>query len=279
LRFDVYNYRDYKSLLKERAKWIRAHKPSVTLKKIAQRVPMQYTYLSKALNDEQTQLNEDHLFRICRELELLPLETDFVLLLRAHASAQDADRKSHLGARIDTLVKKREVTAAEHREFSMSSDHLMREMSYLLDPLAMIVHLALAIKEFRQDPRRLCAHLGITSGRLKELLRVLHANGLIELGEDPFEIKDRPNKRIHYGKDHPLMRIATDRMKTILHSRLQVTGEEDKESFLVTFTMDDEGFEKAKVAFRKFITELQAVSVPAPSEHLYQMSFDLLKWF
>jgi hypothetical protein len=75
------------------------------------------------------------------------------------------------------------------------------------------------------------------------------------------------------------MRAHQNSYKTILQSRLNLTTEEQKESFMVTFTMDDEGFQQAKTLFNEFISNIQQLAFKSKNEHVYQLNFDLLKWF
>jgi len=58
--------------VKDRLSELRKEKPSLSLKNIASKIPIQYTYLSKAMNDGKTHVNEDHLFTMAQILDFVP---------------------------------------------------------------------------------------------------------------------------------------------------------------------------------------------------------------
>lgn len=156
---------------------------------------------------------------------------------------------------------------------------LKEEMSYLLNPYCMLVHAALFIEMFEKNPRRLMTPLGLSEAKLKELLLILEKNDFLELGKDPFQIKDVKTRYPHYGPDHPLMRLHQQVVKTHLIQRLAATDEADKESFFVTFTGDDETFRKVKKRFREFLQDVQKLSFDGDHRHVFQLSFDFAKSF
>ena len=180
---NIYQETDYKPFIKGRTK-----AEGLTLRKIASRIPIQYTYLSKALNDEATHLNEDHLYSVGNILRLYPEEVDYLLLLRAEATARHPQRKQALQGKLKGIRRERSLNA-EVRPWD-------GEMSYLLDPLCVLVHVSMDIEAFRDNPNRLCGVLGISREKLKQVLATLKERNL-EKGE----------AHIHFGTDHPLMRV------------------------------------------------------------------------
>jgi hypothetical protein len=276
MAYVVYEYDSYKEAIKNRIQLYKKSRPHLTLKWLAERVPVQYTYLSMVLNKEKAHLNEDQLYRVAELLEYLPEETDFLLLLRSEKSANETKHQQYLKKKIEQIRMQRSVSA-EYK--TSNSAQLDIEMKYMLNPLAQLTHVALFINEYQQDPRRLCGHLGISLDKLRELLEILEMNQYIELGEDHFEIKKVHNQRAHFGREHPLMRVAQMLNRSSLQSRMQNTTEEKKEGFFVTFSMDDEGFTEVKKLFSDFLKNVQEVKRKTKNKHLYQMNFDFLKWF
>ncbi len=250
---------------------------SVTFRRISERIPLQYTFLSKVLNQPGHHLSQDHLFKMAKILDFLPEEIDYLDLLRSYSTTEEPDRKSFLFARIEKERKKRAIQA-EHQDFSDSST-MMREMRYLFEPMAVIVHVALWMPVYQRDPRRLCSLTGMNPKKLLEILDSLDMLGYIRLGEDPFEVVEVFDRDPHYGRDNPLMRAHQAKLKTQMISRLNQTSEEEKESFMVAFTADEEAREKINQEFKKFIQNVREISQNSKEEHLYQMSFDFLKWF
>ncbi len=276
LDFDLYSYTDYKLLLKERLIHLRKKKASLSWRSIAEKIPIQATYLSKSLNDPKTHLSEDDLFRVCQWLEIKPVELEFVLLLRSANTTQEQERRDYLIKKIQDLKKKR-VISADYVDAQVQN--LTNEMTYLLDPITVITHAALFISKFKKDPLLLCSQLGISQKKLKKSLEALSNCEYVVLGKKAFEVISVSSKSPHFGREHPLTRIHQMALKSSLVSRLNQTPEESKESFIVTFTMDESGFHASKEAFAEFIKKVQAISTAARHEKLYQLNFDLLEWF
>ena len=273
--FHAYDFDDYRLLLKRRLESLRQSRPGLSWRKIASHVPLQATYLSRALNEEGTHLSEDHLFQICRWLDLSPEENEFALMLRARAVTQQAERVEQLTKKINDL-RSRRVVRADHQ--ALATESLALQSKYLFDPVCVIVHCSLAIKKFRECPTLLCPPLGISKVRLKQILESLDRIGYIVLGAEPFEIKAVLPTQMHFGREHPMMRIHQSLLKSNLIARLPQTQEDKKESFFVTMSMDEEGFVQAKEAFARFIQEVRTLSMNRPEAHLYQMNFDILEW-
>lgn len=272
---DPFEQDDYKISLKYRFADLRARRSSLTWRKIAAEIPIQYTYLSKALNDETTHLSDDHLFTVCRALQFFPDETDFILLQRAYALARDPERKSQLYRKIRECRQAKKINAEEQ---VASSSRLNGEIQYLLEPLCQIIHVALHISAYRKDPRRLCAPLSLSMEQLKEYLRVLSRNDYIELDEDGLAVKAIKANKIHFGPDHFLVRFQQTIMRSQMLTRLARTSEADKYSFLVTFNLDEASFTLLRSEFQGFLKKAERIARETRDEHVYQMSFDLFKW-
>src|SRR3954464_13045770 len=108
---EIYQEADYKKAIRLRLKELGRVRKGMTLKKLAQKIPIQYTYLSKALNDEKTHLSEDALFTLAKLLEFFPDELDYLFLLRAHAMASRPERKEHLLGKILQIQKAHKLDA------------------------------------------------------------------------------------------------------------------------------------------------------------------------
>jgi hypothetical protein len=272
----VYRFDDYKDALKERVKYLRIGRPALTMKYLATKVSIQSTYLSRCLNEERSHLGEDQLYALCGWLEFLPDEADYVLLLRSHQTSQESARRAALFAKIDSIRKAR-LISAEHQALELES--LQEEIKYLFSPLCILTHVALFIRRFKENPRLLCAQLGISTEQLKEILVILHSRDYIVISDaDPFLIKEVKSKNPHFGREHILMRAHQSTLKSIVHSRLNQTAEDAKESMLFTFTMDEQGFTRVREATKEFINQVQKIAYASDQKHVYQLSLDFLKW-
>jgi hypothetical protein len=272
---DLYEQDSYKQVLRERIKAVGKTRKTVTLRWVSEKIPIQYTYLSKVMNDEKTHLNEDHLFRACKLLEFFPEEIDYLILLRSLATSNDEVRRSYLQGKVNHLREARKLNASI-QEFN--SLMFTREMSYLFDPLCVLAHVALHIDDFLKNPKKLCPVFGISFTKLKEVLHKLNQLEFIELAADGVTVVRPLKGHIHYSTNHPLMRMHQSVMRTYAHAQLIKTSEEDKHNFMVTFSADSEAFLRVKELFHGFLKEVEKVVIESPSRQIYQMSFDLFKW-
>jgi len=272
---NVFEFEDYREIIRARVKELSATQKHTSLKMLAEKIPIQYTYFSKALNDPKTHLNEDHLFTVSRLLELLPEEADYVFLLRSFATSQDPLRRKHLRAKIDRIQKANKLSADIQ---TFQSARLNLEMAYLFDPLCPIVHASLHIPEFRTQPRRLCALLGIPLTRMKEILRKLSDLEFIKLAEDRETVNEVLMGQIHYSIDHPLMRANQAILRQLSASHVHSLSDEDKHSFMVTFSANRATFLGIKTLYQEFIKKVELLAAKAPSQSTFQLNFDLFKW-
>ena len=280
LREDLSRCRDYRVAIKNRLCELRPLRPGLTLRKVAAKIPIQYTYLSKALNDEKTHLNEDDLFQLCQVLEFYPQEIDVLLLLRARQTAALPARRAFVERKLERarkgLVVRAQVRGRSEEAGTVSE--ISRDLSYLTDPFMVLVHVALNLPAIRQDPRKLVSLLGISQGRLREILKHLALLELIEMGVGPFNVTSVKASRNHYSREHPLMRTHQQLFRTAIQDQLLRVGEEDKECFQVTFTSDRATFEKVREELRELLKRVQKMVPPSKNEHLLQLNFDCFVW-
>jgi len=279
MNVEIYNSKNYKEVLSQKLKEQQKKNRSLTLRKIADLIPIQYTYLSKVMNNEQPHLNEDHLFIFCKALGMEPEETDFLMTLRAWTVAQDADRKKYLFGKLESKRREQKLNVQQKE-----SDHqkLSNEVGYLLNPLCIVVHVAMSNSVLRKNPQHLCSQLGITLKQLKEVLRMLAINDLIELDRDQLTVKGTKQSQFHLGRNHPLMRVHQNLLKTHALNRLSQTEEEQKQSFMVTFTSNPKDFENIKTEFQSFLKKVETIARqnqrPQDNAEVYHMNFDFFRW-
>lgn len=269
----VFDQNDYRAILRERIASLRSTRPAMTMKAIASRVPIQYTYLSRALRNESVHLGEDDLFTLCRLVELPADAAEYVTLLRAREMAKSAARREFLDQRLSAMRRTRQM-AAKLQDFK--TDRVAIDSAYLFDPTAVLVHVSLFIPEYAANPRRLAAPLGLSPKRLDHVLKTLADAGFAEPGENGTW---RPLKgSMHYGPNHPLTRAHQALCKTAIAARLAQTNEENKNSFMTTFAADEETFQAIGERFRVFLAEVEALAKRSRPKATYQMTLDLLRW-
>jgi len=268
-------YTDYKKVIKDRVKTLQAERPGFTLKRLAEKIPIQYTYLSKVLNDERAHLNEDHLYQIGQLLEFYSHEADYLQTLRAYQTTENAARKQALYKQLERMGRDLGLHAKKKTGEEMQ---LQREMAYLMDPFCMLVFVGLHIPAYRQDPKRLAQPLGLTLERLKAVLTILAEIGQIETGTTPFQVKKLNNSKTHFDKNHPLTRMHQHLLGIACQNQVLKLAEEEKENLQITFTADARAAARISDSIQKFIRELQAGIAPGKDERLYQMNFQFFPW-
>ncbi len=271
---DVHAEHDYKSALKARIKSLNGTRKALTLKHLAESIPVQYTYLSRVLKGRDKHLSDDHLFTLCNLLDFDPDEIEYLMLLRAECTTTHASRKTYLQTKLAHLREEKKLKASI-KEFE--GQVVYKDADYLFEPLCVVVHVSLGIEEYRQAPHKLCPSLGISRARLKELLRKLRDVGFIEQDADG-SITKVNRAHFHYSPKHPLMRAHQSFLRSLSLSHLSRTEEEDRHSFMVTFSGEPETFRAIKEAFQKMIQESEQKVRASKNTNTYQITFDLFKW-
>lgn len=266
----------YRGLLRER---IATHKKSggLKLKSLAAKIGVQYTFLSRALKDSKVQLNEDALFNLCKILRFSPQEVDLIFLLRQKENSNLTDRQKFLDKKI---LQNHKLSQLTDNDYVVQSKSLASaETRFLLNPLAMVVHIALGIPKYQKDTKWLAHDLKISQDELESILQDLDILGLISLKENSKHKIESVNKdRLHVSAEHPLMRTHQQLLKTEALQRLPRVADSQKISYLATFTISKDSLPKLRAAKDEFVAKIKKVSMDSSPETLYQLSLDVFPW-
>ena len=267
---------DYKSMLREAASERRRRGYPATMRRLAERVGMQHTYFSKVLNTDSKHLSEDQLYGIARELGMFAHEIETLMLIRSHAMTSNPTRRHELAEVIET----RRAQQSVHAEFRVSeSPHgPVDESAYLLDPINVIVHVAMDVPGLRENPRTVAAALGLTLEQLQMRLRLLETLGFLELSPDGRRVLANRKQAIHYGKDHPLMRHHQAAIRQLSAAQAYRLPEELRHAFMVTFSTDATGRRRVRELFDRFLADLQKALRDRPNTEVCQLNFEIFRW-
>lgn len=127
----IWDSSDYKEIIRNRVRDLQKGRKSLSLKKIAATVPMQYTYLSRVLNRDDVHLTEDQLHSICQQIDLFADEFEYVFTLRALAVTHHSGRQEYLRKRLDRLRRSQDLAAPVEKG---SGGVTSGEASFLLSP-------------------------------------------------------------------------------------------------------------------------------------------------
>ena len=271
---NIYEQDNYKEVLKQKLLYLKASDKKYTLKYLAGQIEIQHTYLSKFFNKDEVNLSSDDVFELARSLNFTEDEIEYLLLLRELATTQNPEKHEYLRKR----VKEYQLKYRVGKEMKLQTQ-TNNELEYLLNPNFLIIHIALTMSKFRKSPVDLCDPMGLTINELKSYIKTLVSLDFLEIGETPLEITNVKMKKLHYGKTHPLMRIHQQLLRGKVTERIANTSESNKESFMATFSFDEANSNKAKDEFKTFFNKVSDLQSKTKGEGLYQLNFDLFKWF
>ncbi len=275
----IYEYQDYKKILKKLLSERQKSKKGLTLKRVSELIQIQYTYLSKVLNHQGNHLGESHTLALCALLELSALETKYVMKLRALNSCESKQLKDFYLREVADFLSELKLEAKIKQDHET---HLNSESHYLLNPICTVVHVALTTEFYQKDPLKLCSVCGITRGKLKEILQILENYGILVLKPNGVDVEKMLEHRMHIGRTHPLLRVHQQLLKQFIQEKVFQSSEENKYSFLVNFTTTEEGFQEIKSDFQKLIERAskrnQEKVKPQENKNLVSMNFELLFW-
>src|SRR5437868_12739761 len=84
---------DYKKIFQQKLQELKREDKKMSLRWIAENVPVQYTYLSRSLNSDGIDLSETHVFRIGSLLRLSAEEIEYTLIVRSAQVTSDKELK------------------------------------------------------------------------------------------------------------------------------------------------------------------------------------------
>lgn len=276
MSFIIYDYSDYKKVIKARIKNLKSHSPKYTLHYLSEQLEIQNTFFSKVLNSESTHLNEDQVFKVGQALQFLHDEIDFLLLLRSYQSSSDKNRKAYLLQKISLTQRKNALSVDT---VTANASQFADDMKYLMDYYVIVIHASLWIKSIQKKPDLLCGLLGIEFSRVREVLVLLDRMGRIHYDQKNNQITSLQDKRFHFGKDHPLTRTHQLLMKTFLNQSLFARNDDKKESIFVTFTTDPNGYAEIKKIIQEFTQKVQKETFAHEHTGVYQLNLDFLEVF
>lgn len=273
---NIFDEKNYKTLIKQLVKEIAETRPAINLKFLAEKIPLQYTYLSKCLNDDSSHLNEDHLYKICHVLGLDKLSIEYIMLLRTKATSTSEERLAYIDNKIKHIRTEHYMKANPLRGTHVE---MPAELKYLLDPFAMIVHMALDIPDFAEQPLRICGKLALTEERLEQILVLLEKNDLIERSKDSKSVTQVKRNHFHITTDHPLSGVNHSLLKDQSHAHFVKTERKHKQSLAVTFSSDPKIVQQVQDEFNLFIQKVENIATKAKPKNLYQLNFEFFRWF
>jgi uncharacterized protein (TIGR02147 family) len=272
-RTELLSHSCYKALLREKQKAKVKATPNLTWKFIAGKVRVQHTYISRSFHREDVHLSEDHLYEVMELLQFDTFEKEYLLLLRAKALASSAARKAYVEQRLVTLVNEH-IVKVDVRKKEASPE----QTAFLMNPLMIVIYVALHAPHYANSPVRLERVLGITCDQLERHLKHLEELGMIRYDAVKKCVPQVNRSTMHFPKEHPLMSGHQQIMRHLSAARVARLEDHEKVNFTATFTASAGAFAKIREEFYKFLSEAQKIAGQDKDERVYQMAFDLFPW-
>jgi uncharacterized protein (TIGR02147 family) len=271
---NIYRFANYRDALRFLIESRQVLDPSLTFQKAAEVMRIQKSYLSRVLHDQKAEINPDQLFLLMRHLDLPDDAREYLFLLLDYSRSGLKDRKAALKKKIEA-VQEEKAASESYLKVHKAADQERAAADYYLDALHQLVHVCLSHDEFRKNPEKMAARLGVQPGRVQEILRELHRLGFINAGKKGIDVL---RQNIHLPKSSKLFRPWSAQMRQLaLQRSMQVSGDETY-NFSVIFSCSEAVRRSIQERFFKLLEESQKEVNASSPERVYQMGFDLLTW-
>jgi DNA-binding Lrp family transcriptional regulator len=148
---------------------------------------------------------------------------------------------------------------------------------YYLNPVNQIIHIALGIKELREDLTLLSKRLDMSAAIINNSLRELDEAGIITWGPEIVVNKTK----IHLPEKSPLFWSWKTQLNLLSLNKSQNSkqlGHDNCYNFSVVFSCDEECKGKIQKEYFDFLKKVEELVSNAPAEKVYQMNYDLINW-
>jgi uncharacterized protein (TIGR02147 family) len=273
----IYSYLDYRTALHDFLKFRKKVNSEFTSSRLAEAIQVQKPYVSRVFKGD-AHLNSDQLFLAARFLELSEAESSYLSLLLEWQRSSVTVRRRELREQI--RFRQDEARGTEAHLKAEMVDPAVQDMNYAeyyLEPMSQIVHGFLIVPEYARDPRKIATALGLTEKKLEKILQVLAKLGIIEFRSS--------EKRYHVLREHTHLRRDSVLNQAYQLLFRQAASEhvkrlEDEEKFLFSVTLSADEATRGFIhdEFNAFLKRVEPRVREAPSEGVYQITFDLFRW-
>lgn len=273
----IYEYDCYRTYIRE---WVEEKKQlgfKVTFQGLAEKIGVQKAYLSRVLKKD-ADLSSDQAYLLTKELALSPPESKYFLLLLEYSRTSLMKRKKSLKAEIKDAQERYFYTDNHLDKESLKlikEESLELRKSYHLNPYNQLVHVALTIDRFKENPEKLRESLNISQNEFNQVIEYLKRCGFILFKDGRFFVLD---SALHLSRDSKNFWPWFQQMINLAHSRSRSLNTQENLNFSVTFSGNQETFSSFRSDMLKLLEKFQKKVEKAPSEDLYQLTFELMNW-
>lgn len=272
----IFESLDYRPLCAGLAAELKTKSPHWTLQRIAEKISVHGPYLSNVFR-KKAHFSADQLFDFLRVVKVDGAEADYVLLLQEWERCASPARRDELKRRIERERKRAQRTEEHlHTEVKTTAGDL--EARYFLNPDLFLVSTFLGVERFAREPRLIAAALQLPEKRVREMTDELVRMEYFARGPRGEVLPGAKAKSFHLSKESALCdpHVALLLLRAQQHQRSLPADE--NYSFSVTFTGTAACRDALHAEFLKFLKRAEQIVKEAPSEDVFQMTFNLFPW-
>lgn len=247
--------------------------PSVTAQALAAAVRVSKAYISQVFR-ERAHLSQDQLFLCGGFLKLSPDEVEFLQLLLEHSRSGLKERKEKIREEIER-IRSEKLQTEHHIKAAPIQTELDPISALYLNPVNLLVHIALSIPRFLEDPRKIASHLDMSHSQVSESLAVLMRVGILAVQKGKYRLVEN---KFHLPANSPVYLAWRTQMKSYALVGIQRADPRDTYSFNVVFSGNRKTKEEIQRKILELIHECEKLVDKANKEDVYQLSIDLFPW-
>lgn len=271
----IYEFNDYQNYLKNYVETQKKLGNSITYQQLADSMRMQKSYFSKIMAGNAN-LNLEQGYLLAKKLKLSLEEKEYLYLLIEHQRVSLKELQEELKKKIQQAQTQKTQTA-EYIEQNRSLDLAQTEIQkYYLFAETQLIHLGLSIPKFQKDPSSLIKLLNISHRQFEDTIKTLRELKLIDVQGDKIKIL---KSGLYLPPDSPFFPQWSTQFKLKGIEQLKLLEDKDKYSFTASFSGSDEDKEQIKLEYLKLLKRIEKIVKKSKAKHLYQIQFDLFKWF
>lgn len=271
---NIFDETDLRQIITSLVQEARSKGLGMTFERLSKAARVQKAHITNVLKGRAF-FQSDQLYLICKELKLSQQETKYLLLLLEHERSVVSERKAELAKEIEKMQHEH-LQTEKYIHAEIADAPLEKTFPrYYLDPVHQIVHIALSIDKFSQNPKLLEPILGIGHDRIVAVLGALESHGIIAQKSGRWTtIK----KQVHLKRSSDLYSAWKMQLQNLGQGQIQLGTSEKSYGFAVVFSADEKARKRIQAKLLELITEIEPLVVKAPAQNVYQLSLDLLPW-
>ncbi len=242
--------------------------------KIAHACQMHGPFFSGVLK-QKNHLNQDQLYALCHYLGLKNEEVDFLSLCLAYMRSANTQRKKELKNKI-VLIQKSRLKTDHYIEAETVNTSESVFLEYYSDPYFKLIHTFLQVSYYSRNSNQIAVDLNLHIDKLSHYLNRLVDFGFIEIQSSQIKVL---KQNYHLPKDAYICQSHQLSLKNLSLNQSQKLAKEDFESICVSFSANQDVYNKIYEAFLEFLKLSQGyVKETSKITGVYQLNFDLFRW-